>query len=311
MGLLLNDGDERVRNTRGDSRALVAEFALLGVAAIWGFAFVAQRRGMDHIGPFLFNGLRFALGCLPLIPFLLRSAGTSHIAQERVGLRGVLLGLVLFVAASLQQVGILYTTVGKAGFITGLYVVLVPLLGLLVGSRISRQVTAGVALAAAGLYLLTMVGDAGSERGPREATNLGDLLMLACALFWAIHIHLVGLWARRMPWPRLAMTQFATCSALSLLSALLFEQIIWTQVQDAALPILYAGILSVGVAYTLQVVAQRHAPPAPAAIIMSLETVFAVIGGWWLLGERMGRTELTGCALMLIAMMIASVRGSR
>jgi drug/metabolite transporter (DMT)-like permease len=302
------DVDTAQMSSRRPPRALIAEIALLAVAAIWGLAFVAQRRGMDHMGPFLFNGLRFALGCLPLIPFLLRSSGTSRVTPERVGLRGVFLGLVLFVAASLQQVGIVYTTVGKAGFITALYVVLVPILGLLGGSRIPRHVMAGVMMAAVGLYLLTMVGDAGSARGPREAANLGDLLMLACALFWAIHILLVGRWAGRMPWPRLALTQFATCSAVSLLSAVLFEPIIWTQVADAALPILYAGLLSVGVGYTLQVVAQRHAPPTPAAIIMSLETVFAVIGGWWLLGERMGSTELTGCALMLLAMVIASVR---
>lgn len=288
--------------------ALMAEIGLLMVAAIWGFAFVAQRRGMDHIGPFLFNGLRFALGCLPLIPFIVRSSSRPGVARQPVGWRGVFLGLVLFAAASLQQIGILYTTVAKAGFITSLYVIFVPLLGVVVGVRVSRLAGAGAALAALGLYLLTLFDTGRVVSEPRMAANMGDLLMLAGALMWAVHILAVGRWARRMAWPRLALTQYATCAAASLVTALLVEPINLDGILAAALPVLYAGALSVGVGYTIQVVAQQHAPPTPAAIIMSLETVFAVIGGWWLLGERMGSTELLGCALMLMAMVLASIR---
>jgi drug/metabolite transporter (DMT)-like permease len=295
--------------TLRESRALLAEGALLLTAAIWGLAFVAQRRGMDHMGPFLFNGLRFALGCLPLIPFLLRRENGVNPPTEPMGLRGIFLGLVLFVAASLQQVGILYTTVGKAGFITGLYVVLVPLLGLFVGSRVDRRAMTGVLLAAAGLYLLTLHGKTTATiDDPRSLANMGDVLMLVCAVFWAVHILAVGRWAPRIPWAPLAATQFATCSVASLAVAAAAEPIDLAAILAGALPVLYAGILSVGLGYTIQVVAQRQAPPTPAAIIMSLETVFAVVGGWWLLSETLGGAELAGCALMLVAMVLASLR---
>jgi len=299
------------------SHPLAAEAALLFTAAIWGFAFVAQRQGMDHMGPFLFNGLRFALGCLPLLPFLFLHLRQSRNApehtepsqQRRLAYHGVFLGLILFVAASLQQVGIQYTTVGKAGFITGLYVVLVPLLGLLLGTRVGPRAGIGVALAAVGLYLLTL-GE-GATGDARTTANLGDLLMFVCAIFWALHIITVGRWAPRIPWAPLAVTQFATCAIASLLVAAFTEPIRLANIQAGAVPLLYAGFISVGLGYSIQVIAQRQAPATPAAIIMSLETLFAVLGGWWLLAESLGPVQVLGCALMLLAMAMASVRPSQ
>lgn len=258
------------------------------------------------MGPFLFNGLRFAMGCVPLLPFLIRSNKAPRRDVQHRALRGIFLGFVLFVAVSLQQIGIQYTTVGKAGFITGLYVVFVPLLGLVLGSRIDLRSGVGVALAAMGLYLLTL-GDSGMG-DERTQTNLGDLLMLVSAIFWAIHILAVGRWATSIPWPELAITQFATCAAASLCVGLVLETISVDGIIAATVPLLYAGVLSVGVGYSIQVIAQQHAPPTPAAILMSLETLFAVVGGWWLLSESLGPRQILGCGLMLLAMLLSSIR---
>ena len=289
-------------------RALAAESCLLTTAAIWGFAFVAQRRGLDYMGPFLFNALRFALGCVPLVPFVLRSRRAAPSRSGPALRRGVWLGLLVFGGASLQQVGLLYTTVGKAGFITGLYVVLVPVLGALLGVGVGLRAWVGAVIAAVGLYFLTFLGVApdGRTADARTIANLGDLLMLGCALFWATHIVAVGRWAGRLPWPQLALSQFVTCALLSLGAALVSEEISLTAIRGAWLPLLYAGLLSVGLGYTLQVVAQRDAPATPAAVIMSLETVFAAVGGWWLLDEHLGGVALVGCVLMLAGMVLAS-----
>ncbi|MFH1570935.1 MAG: DMT family transporter [Gemmatimonadota bacterium] len=277
-----------------------SEGLLLLAAAIWGFAFAAQRAGMAHVGPFLFNGLRFALGCLPLLPFLSRWHRQEPAALSRAAVaRGVGLGAVLFAAASLQQVGIVHTTAGKAGFITGLYVVLVPLFGLAIGHRAGPWAWAGATVAAVGLYLLSAQADLRMEAG--------DLLVLACAAVWAVHVLLVDRLVRQVHWSLLAFTQFATCAALSLGVAALSEPASAAAVGAAAWPLLYAGALSVGVGYTLQVVGQRGAPPAPAAIILSLEAVFAALGGWLVLGEQLSSRELAGCALMLAGMVASQL----
>ncbi|HRD67977.1 MAG TPA: DMT family transporter [Candidatus Competibacter sp.] len=285
-------------------KALKAELLLLLTAVIWGFAFVAQRVGMEHVGPFTYNGVRFILGALSLLPLLLigrRPAAAGHPGRWRPILTGSLLaGLLLFAGASLQQVGIVYTTAGKAGFITGLYVVIVPLLGLLWGHRTPWSTWTGAVLAAAGLYLLTVTGDLSLAEG--------DGLVLLGALFWAGHVLIIGwLSGRHIEPVLLACLQFVVCAALSLLVAVAFEPITLAGLEGAALPILYGGLLSVGVAYTLQVVAQRDAPPAHAAIILSLETVFAALGGWWLLHETLSGRSLTGCALMFAGMLLSQL----
>jgi drug/metabolite transporter (DMT)-like permease len=286
------------------SNTLKAELLLLLAAVIWGFAFVAQRVGMDHVGPFTYNGVRFVLGALSLLPLLLisrRSAASISPGSWKPTLAGGLLaGLILFAGASLQQVGIVHTTAGKAGFITGLYVVIVPLLGLLWGHQTPWSTWTGAAFAVVGLYLLTVT----------EHFTLaeGDGLVLIGALFWAAHVLVIGWLSGRHIEPiLLACLQFIVCAALSLAVAVASEPITLAGLWGGALPILYGGLLSVGVAYTLQVVAQRDAPPAHAAIILSLETVFATLGGWLLLNETLSGHGLIGCALMFAGMLLSQL----
>ena len=284
------------------SKTLKAEMLLLLAAIIWGFAFVAQRVGMDHVGPFTYNGVRFMLGALSLLPLLWlgrRSAAPISPGGWRPILGGGLLaGLILFAGASLQQVGIVYTTAGKAGFITGLYVVIVPLLGLLWGHRTPWSTWIGAALALAGLYLLTLTDDLTLAEG--------DGLVLIGALFWAAHVLVIGwLSGRHIEPVLLACLQFVVCAVLSLATAAATETVTLAGLWGGAMPILYGGLLSVGVAYTLQVVAQRDAPPAHAAIILSLETVFAALGGWLLLNEILSGRGLIGCTLMFAGMLLS------
>jgi drug/metabolite transporter (DMT)-like permease len=287
-------------------RALLRDDALLLLtSAIWGFAFVAQRVGMEHLGPFVFNGIRFALGSLSLVPLIVtrrRRPAASLAAAPRLLGWGLLAGAVLFGGASLQQMGIVYTTAGKAGFITGLYVVLVPLTGLLWGQRAGRGRWIGALLAAAGLYLLSVTG--------RFSIARGDLLVLFSAVFWAAHVQLIGWLSPKLDPLKLAAIQFAVCSLLSLAVSLVSETTRLDDVVQAAIPILYGGLASVGVAYTLQVVVQKTAHPAHAAILLSLESVFALIGGWLLLGETLGPRGLTGCALMLAGMLVSQTSAS-
>ncbi|HRX69973.1 MAG: DMT family transporter [Candidatus Competibacteraceae bacterium] len=286
------------------SRALRAELLLLLTALIWGSAFVAQRVGMNHVGPFTYNGVRFLLGALSLLPLLLIRCHSRPLMQPDGGrwrfTGGLLAGLILFAGASLQQIGIVHTTAGKAGFITGLYVVIVPLLGLLWGHRTPWKTWIGAGLAAAGLYLLTMT----------DVFTLaqGDGLVLIGAFFWAGHVLVIGwLSGRHIEPVRLACLQCVVCAALSLGVAVVIEPIHWQGLRDAALPILYGGLLSVGVAYTLQVVAQRDAPPAHAAIILSLETVFAALSGWLLLNETLAGRGILGCVLMFAGMLLSQL----
>lgn len=292
-----------------NTRILKSDGLLLLTATIWGFAFVAQRVGMDYVGPFTFNGIRFALGGFALIPFIMKQGkadksesvppGQSGAGQLFWG--GCLAGVILFTGASLQQAGLVYTTAGNAGFITGLYVVIVPILGILFRLRANYGTWIGAFLAAAGLYLLSITD--------QFTIAAGDLLVLVGAFFWAAHVLIIGWLSPRSDSLKLALTQFMVCSLLSLLTATIFEKIAFDSIMKAAGPILYGGVLSVGVAYTLQVVAQRSAHPAHAAILLSLEAVFAAIGGWIMLGELLTTRGLTGCGLMLAGMLISQLWG--
>lgn len=292
-----------------NTRILKSDSLLLLTATIWGFAFVAQRVGMEYVGPFTFNGIRFALGGVVLIPFILRknkngmfepiAPGQSGPGNILAG--GCLAGVILFTGASLQQVGLVYTTAGNAGFITGMYVVIVPILGIVFRLRANSGTWFGALLAAVGLYLLSITD--------QFTIAFGDLLVLSGAFFWAAHVLVIGWLSPRMDSLKLALTQFMVCSLLSLLTAIIFEKIALHSMIQAAIPILYGGVLSVGVAYTLQVVAQRDAHPAHAAILLSLEAVFAAIGGWIMLGERLTARGLTGCGLMLAGMLISQLWG--
>ena len=261
------------------SRTLRTDALLLLAAAIWGFAFVAQRAGMAHVGPFTFNAARFGLGALVLLPFI-GAAARSQFRSTEAWRGGALAGAVLFAGASLQQWGIVTTTAGKAGFITGLYVIIVPLLGLLEGRRTGRGTWLGAALAVAGLYLLSV----------KEGFQVGrgDLLVLGGAVLWAMHVLIIARLTRRHEPRLIAFQQFAVCGLLSLLAALFVEPGSAAGLGGALLPVLYAGILSTALAFTLQVVAQKRAHPSHAAVLLSFEAVFAVLGGIWLLDETLG-----------------------
>jgi drug/metabolite transporter (DMT)-like permease len=278
------------------SRAL-----LLITAIIWGFAFVAQRKGMEFVPPFTFNAVRFAIGCLSLIPVWLwnRKATSTTANRKTILLSGVAAGLVLFIATSLQQIGVVYTAAGKAGFITALYILLVPLMGLALGHRTGAWTWLGAMIGISGLYLLTVT----------EALTIeyGDLLVLIGAFFWAAHVHLVNKYSALVGAIRFSLMQFAICAFASLVAALLFETLRIDGLIDGAVPILYTGIFSVGVAYTFQVIGQRETPPSQAAIILSLETVFAVLGGWLLLSETLPLRGWIGCALMLMGMIVSQL----
>lgn len=280
---------------------------MLLAAAIWGGGFVAQRLGMQHVGPMTFNAIRFALGAAALVPVILwqrrnvrRDTNRPCRGANSALCAGLLAGSVLFVAASLQQYGLVYTTAGKAGFITGLYVVLVPVLGLSVGVQTRLATWIGVILAAVGLYFLSV--QAGFT------INRGDLLVLACAVGWAVHVLLIGRLAPRCDPIRLAAVQFTHTAFLSALVAVLTESINLTDIHAAGGAILYGGLCSVGIAYTLQVVGQRHAPPAHAALLLSGEAIFAAAGGWWLLDETLSSRELAGCVFMLAGIVVSQLR---
>ncbi len=292
-----------------DRNTVQSDALLMTTAVIWGVAFVAQRVGMEYVGPFTFNGVRFALGCLVLLPFLRgntrhKGARTGRALTLRTAvLGGGLAGVMLFSGASLQQAGLVSTTAGNAGFITGLYVVIVPILGLACRQRTHAGTWIGALLAAGGLYLLSVT----------EGLTMayGDLLVLAGAFFWAGHVLVIGWLSPRIDSFRLAFLQYAVCAGLSLVAACGLEVIALPALKAAWLPIFYGGVFSVGVAYTLQVVAQRRAHPAHAAIILSLEAVFAALGGWLLLEETFSLREVIGCALMLAGMLFSQLWSRR
>jgi drug/metabolite transporter (DMT)-like permease len=289
-----------------NSRTARANLFLLLTALIWGAAFVAQRMGMDHMGPLTFNGVRFALGALALLPLIviMDKKRTTVAPQLSTLLRGgMLMGGALFLGAWLQQFGLCYTTAGKAGFITGLYVVFVPLIGIFLGHRYGLGTWAGAGLAIAGMYLLSVTESMSMDKG--------DALVLMSAFFWGIHVLLIGKLTSGLAAVdaiKLATVQFACCSLISMAGAVLFEDITLSGLRGGLTPILYGGLMSVGVAYTLQVVAQRDARPAPAAIILSLEAVFAAVAGWMLLGEILTVQALIGCTLMLCGMIWSQAR---
>ena len=279
-------------------------FLLLLAALIWGFAFVAQKVGMDYIGPFAFNGIRFLLGAFSLLPLLLFVKKLFGYSSNRHNLSitiqgGLLLGLVLFVAASFQQIGIIETTAGNSGFITSLYIIIVPFLGVFFKHKITLNVWAGAFLAVIGLYFLSVTG------GFKMAQ--GDALVLVSAFFFAVHILLIGYYAPRTHVLLLSIIQFAVSALLSLMAALLFEKIRWSALEEAAVPLLYGGIMSIGVAYTLQVIAQRNVTASKAAIVLSLESVFAALGGILLLEETVTLRKAVGGLLVLAGIILSQL----
>lgn len=279
-----------------------SDFILLAASIIWGFAFVAQRKAMDDIGPFLYNGIRFFLGASTLFPYFFLSKKNKEFYGNRksiIDFKLILLGIILFIAASFQQIGIIYTEAGKAGFITGLYVVIVPIFGIFVKRKTSIFKFFAAFLSAIGLYLLSVKKNFTIERG--------DLLVLIGAFFWAIHVLYIDYLVKNEDPLRISIYQFYICSFISLIFAFVFEKVLLNKIIEAIIPILYGGVLSVGVAYTFQVIGQKEAHPSHASIILSMESVFAVIGGVILLNEQLNSREIVGIILMFSGMIISQI----
>ncbi|MFL0248720.1 DMT family transporter [Candidatus Clostridium stratigraminis] len=278
---------------------------LLLAAAIWGFAFVAQRIGSKYVGSFMFNGVRFALGSLSLVPLLLvslkKEKSKALSEEEAVSTSpwksGVILGCVIFLAASLQQIGLVETSAGKAAFITGFYIVLVPVFGIFLKHNIHKATWVGVILAIIGLYFLSVTEG--------FTIAMSDIYELIGAFLWAIHILLIDNFTKKVDALKLSFVQFLTCSILSLIAAFIFEKNTLIGLSQAVIPILYGGICSVGIAYTLQVVGQKNAKPSHAAIVLSMESVFAAIGGLIILHENLGARGYIGCGLMFAGVILS------
>ena len=293
---------------RNRKRQLRGSLLLLLGSVIWGAAFAAQRMGMDHVGPFTFSGIRMLLAAIVLTPVIVaadrrkkRIPGNPVPERKMQREAGILCGLLLFSATSLQQKGLVSTTAGKAGFITALYVVLVPLAGwLLLRKNPGRVIWLGVALAVTALYLLCM-----PETGFTLQT--GDMLVLGCAVCFTGQILCVDRYAPQVSGLRLARDEFLVTGALSLLIAAATETIAWEGIRGAMFPILYTGIMSGAVGYTLQIFGQRDTDPTVASLLMCLEAVFAVLTGVLLLGESMSAREIAGCILMFAAVILAQL----
>ena len=296
------------RKTDMKNRSLRGSLLLLLAAVIWGGAFAAQRVGMDHLGPLFFNGTRMLMAGVALLPVILLSDRRKPARTERTDVQrrdqriaGCLCGVLLFVSSTLQQIGLKYTAAGKAGFITALYVVLVPVAGwLLFRKNPGRAIRVSVLLAVAGLWLLCV------PAGGLEL-NIGDLYVLGCAICFTGHILTVDHYSPRTDGLRLSCTQFFVCGVLSVGISLFTETVTAEGIRGAMIPLLYAVILSGAVGYTLQIVAQRDTNPTVASLMMCLESVFAVLSGALILGERMSGREAAGCAIMFTAVILAQL----
>jgi len=336
-----------------NKRIFAADLLLLITAAVWGFGFVAQRSGMQYVGPFAFNGVRFPLGSLFLLPVIVwqrrkrlkaensesGTAGKGNIRAEKWTKRKILFfssfltGTCLFIAVTFQQLGIMFTTAGNAGFITGLYVILTPIFGIFLGRKTGIATWIGAIFTLTGLYFLSLVGPLGS-------INPGDILIIISAVFWTFHVLIIDRLVQKTDPIELSGGQFVFAGFYALVAAFLLEPVLshrlenlspellasgvfgWKSfptliggltagtipvslVSDALIPILYGGLVSVGIGYTLQVVAQKNAPPAHATIILCLEGSFAALGGVLLLNEPLGKRTITGFVLMFAGMLVS------
>lgn len=290
---------------------------LLLTAAIWGVAFVAQSVGMDYVGPFTFNTVRSLLGGIVLIPCIVllkrinvgskdTAGAAEHASGDPAGQRKVLLtggvacGVLLCIASNLQQFGIMYTSVGKSGFITAMYIVLVPVLGIFLKKKAGIKIWCSVAIAVGGLYLLCMT-DSGFS------IQKGDLLLLLGAVIFSFHILTIDYFSPKVDGVKMSCIQFFTCGILSMVCMFLFEQPQIGAILQAWIPIVYAGVMSCGVAYTLQIVGQKGMNPTVASLILSMESVISVIAGWLILHQKLSGRELLGCVLMFVAIILVQL----
>lgn len=290
---------------------------LLLTATIWGVAFVAQSVGMDYVGPFTFNTVRSLLGGIVLIPCIVllkrinvgskdTAGAAEHASGDPAGQRKVLLtggvacGVLLCIASNLQQFGIMYTSVGKSGFITAMYIVLVPVLGIFLKKKAGIKIWCSVAIAVGGLYLLCMT-DSGFS------IQKGDLLLLLGAVIFSFHILTIDYFSPKVDGVKMSCIQFFTCGILSMVCMFLFEQPQIGAILQAWMPIVYAGVMSCGVAYTLQIVGQKGMNPTVASLILSMESVISVIAGWLILHQKLSGRELLGCVLMFAAIILVQL----
>lgn len=283
---------------------------LLLTAIIWGTAFVAQSVGMDCIGPFTFNAARFLIGGTVLIPLIVyrskknpllrnRSIEEKHTNRKMVWIGGICCGIALCGASLLQQMGIQHTTVGKAGFITTLYIIIVPLVELLFGKKIAKKIWIGAVMAVIGLYLLCI--------NENFSIGKGDFLVLICAVLFAIHILVIDHFVPKADGVCLSAIQFFISGTISAIGAILFENPNLSAMTDAIVPILYAGVMSCGVAYTLQVIGQKDMNPTVASMILSLESVISVLAGWIILGQALSIKEIIGCLIVFMAVILVQL----
>lgn len=295
-------------------KSLRSSLLLTLTALIWGVAFVAQSEGMNYVGGFTFIASRYLIGGAVLVPciFLLRKwnpqwselSEAERKQQNRTGIiGGICCGVALCVASSLQQFGIFYTTVGKAGFITALYIVIVPLFGLFLKKKVGLNIWISVLVAAVGMYLLCITEG--------FSIGKGDFLVLLCAVAFSFHILIIDHFSPKADGVLISCVQFFTAGVIGTVLMFLYEQPTWNSLLSAWAPILYAGVLSSGVAYTLQVVAQKDIDPTIASLIMSLESVFSLLAGWVLLGQKLSGKELFGCVLVFAAIILAQIPADR
>lgn len=296
-------------------KTIRSSLLLLLTAIIWGVAFVSQSEGMQHMGAFTFSAARSILGCVVLLPII---AVTRARAKKNGGenrklplkptlIGGLCCGLALTAASLLQQFGVSMTTVGKSGFITAMYIIFTPILGLFIGRKVSGMVWVSAAVGTAGLYLLCMNGE-------EFSVSTGDLLVLFCAVMFAVHILVIDHFSPQTDGVVLSCIQFFVCFVISLVCALVFEQPNFEQIKDGAVSVLYAGIMSSGVAYTLQIVGQKGLDPTVAALILSLESVVATIAGYiaYLVGfltndQTMTARQIAGCAVVFAAVILVQL----
>lgn len=282
---------------------------LLLTATIWGVAFVAQSVGMDYVGGFTFNAVRSIIGSIVLLPVIWfldkQKAPAKRTEQERRAERktlvmgGIACGICLCLASNFQQFGIKYTTVGKAGFITACYIVIVPIIGLFMKKKCSPFIWAAVIMALIGLYLLCITDD--------FSIGKGDILVLICAVLFSLHILVIDYFSPMVDGVKMSCIQFLVCGVLSGIPALVFEHPQWSSILAAWQPVLYAGVMSCGVAYTLQIVGQKNMNPTVASLILSLESCISVLAGWIILGQKLSAKEILGCFIMFAAIILAQL----
>lgn len=293
-------------------------------AAIWGCAFVAQSVSMDYIGPYTMTGVRSLIGGIVLLPLVFardykkkqNSNLTEQVRRQENKMSvigGICCGLVFTVATMTQQVGICTTTVGKAGFITALYIVMVPIIGIFLGKKVGIKLGVSIVLSVVGLYLLCMAGNLDmsgnilSNLLASLALTKGDTLVLICAFVFSIHILVIDYFSPKADGVKISCIQFFVAGVICSIGMFVFEKPVLSDILAAYIPILYAGVMSCGVAYTLQIIGQKNLPPTLASLIMSLESVFSALAGWLILGEKLTALELGGCVLMFIAIILAQL----